>query len=380
MILRSLQGRFEGLLFRKKALILLGPRQAGKTTLATAIVESCGKRTRWLNGDESDVRDAFVKPTSTKLLSLAGNAEILVIDEAQRIENIGLCIKLLVDSRPELQVIATGSSSFELANRINEPLTGRKREYVLLPLSYQELRDHLGEREEKRYLEHRLLYGGYPEVVLNPGEEEEVLRSLADSYLYKDLLVWERIQKPDRLERLVKALALQIGSEVSYAELGSISGLDNQTVERYIQLLEKAFIVFRLHAYSANVRNELRKSRKVFFYDLGIRNAVINNFTRLGQRTDSGSLWENYLISERIKWSQYHDHYANRYFWRTTQQQEIDYIEDYGGVLHAYEFKWNPRKAVKIPSTFVRAYPNSRTVVVTPDNYTAFLCQLNTES
>lgn len=360
-------------LYKGKALIILGPRQVGKTTLAKELVALAGRTSKWLNGDESDVRDSFANVTSTSLKALAGNAEILVLDEAQRIENIELCIKLLVDSFPRLQVIATGSSSFELANRIKEPLTGRKWENLLLPLSFEELQQYAGLLEERRLLNHRLIFGSYPDVLMNPGEEARIIRQLADSYLYKDIFTWERINKPDRLEKLVKALALQIGREVSYSELGETAGLDNETVEKYLSLLEKAFVVFRLHAFSRNVRNEIRKSRKVYFYDVGIRNAVINNFTSPGQRTDIGALWENYLISERIKWAEDHDHFANRYFWRTTQQQEIDYIEEYDGILHAFEFKWNQHRDARIPKTFRNAYPNSETATVNPQNYEHFL-------
>ncbi|MBL8026791.1 MAG: ATP-binding protein [Fibrobacteres bacterium] len=373
MIKRQLTSKIENELFKNKAIVLLGPRQAGKTTLCKSVVANSNIPPLFLNGDETDIREAFESPTSTKLKAFFGQAKLIIIDEAQRIKNIGLCIKLITDNFPEIQIIATGSSSFELANSINEPLTGRKWEHILLPLAFNDMANHHGLQEEKRLLEHRLLYGYYPEVVTSPGNEIRLLHHLADSYLYKDILTWERIAKPERMEKLVKALALQIGSEVSYSELGQITGLNNETVEKYISLLEKAFVLFRLHAYSRNGRNELKKSKKVYFYDLGIRNAVINNFASLGNRADVGALWENFLIVERMKWSQANDRYISRYFWRTTQQQEVDYIEDHDGKLFAYEFKWSTNKAHKIPNTFIVNYPDTVTCLISRDNFIEFI-------
>lgn len=367
---RKLASRFND---TGKAHILVGPRQSGKTTLVKMFLEKNRSTVRWLNGDESDVRELLRNPTSVRLKSLLGDAQIVVFDEAQRIENIGVCLKLLIDGYPELSIIATGSSSFDLANRINEPLTGRKWEYTVFPLSYREMADFSGALEERRMLHHRLIYGSYPEVVTSPGKEAAILKHLTDSVLYKDIFTWERIQKPDRLERLVMALALQAGGEVSYNELSQIAGLDHQTVEKYINLLEKIYVLFRLYSFSRNVRNELKKSRKVYFYDLGIRNAVINNFNDPLLRGDIGRLWENYCIVERIKHNEARDRYVNRYFWRTTAQQEIDYIEEYGGNLHAYEFKWNPAKKGRFSTTFLKAYPGSETATITPGNYETFI-------
>ena len=298
---------------------------------------------------------------------------MLVIDEAQRIENIGLCIKLIVDNLPNVKVLATGSSAFELANRINEPLTGRKWEYLLLPFSYEEMCIHSGELEERRLLENRLIYGYYPDVVNSPGDEQPILKQLSSSYLYKDILTWQQIQKPAQLEKLVQALAFQVGNEVSFHELGQLCGLDNQTVERYVDLLEKAFIVFRLGSLRRNLRNELKKSRKIYFYDNGLRNAIINNFNPMNLRADTGALWENFLVSERQKRLAYHEISVNRYFWRTHAQQEIDYIEERNGQLHAFEFKWNTTAKARIPKTFTRAYPDSTGKIITPDNLQDFL-------
>jgi len=373
MISRDLFGTIKNQLFKGKAIILMGPRQAGKTTLVNIIKDSLTDRVLWLNGDESNVREALSNTGLSQLRSIIGNYKVLVIDEAQRIENIGITIKLIVDNLSEVQVIATGSSSFELANRINEPLTGRKYEHLLLPLSHQELQNHFGYLEEKGMLHHRLIFGSYPEVVTHPGEEEQILKSLSGSYLFKDIFTWENIKKPDRLEQMVKALAFQTGNQVSYHELGQLTGLDNETVEKYILLLERAFVIFRLNSFSRNLRNELKRSRKIYFYDNGIRNALINNFNQVEFRNDIGQLWENYLISERMKRNLYRIHYCNVYFWRNHNQQEIDYLEEYGGKIHAYEFKWNAKRKVNIPNSFAEAYPEHEWLVIYPENYLYFL-------
>jgi len=373
MIERILSKQIEKRLDDNKAIILIGPRQAGKTTLTRWLVPKMNPPVLWWNGDETDIRSMLADPTSTRLKQLIGSAKTVVIDEAQRIENIGICIKLIVDNFPKVKVLATGSSAFELSNRISEPLTGRKWEYHLLPFSMEELCLHTSELEEQRLIEHRLVYGYYPEVVNMPGEEQAVLKNLSNSYLYKDILTWERIQKPAQLEKLVQALAFQIGNEVSFHELGQLCGLDNQTVARYVDLLEKAFIVFRLGSLRRNLRNELKKSRKIYFYDHGLRNAVINNFSPMSLRADTGALWENFMVSERLKQLAYHGISANRYFWRTHARQEIDYIEERDGQIYAYEFKWGAAQKARIPKTFTRAYPESKTLIVTPENFQEFL-------
>lgn len=358
----------------RKAIIILGPRQSGKTTLLEALFKD-DKTVLWWDGDEADIRQLLNSPTSTLLRSRIGKHAKVMIDEAQRIENIGLVIKLLHDNIKEVKVIATGSSSFELANKINEPLTGRKWEFFLYPLSFGEMVDYHGETEERRLLDHRLIYGYYPDVVTHPGDEKSILKQLSDSYLYKDLLTWEKIQKPDRLEVLLQALAFQVGNEVTYFELAKTTGLDKETVERYILLLERAFIIFRLGSLSRNLRNELRKSRKIFFFDNGIRNAVIRQFAPPGLRNDVGALWENFLISERMKLLEYSQVFTNRYFWRTHSQQEIDYIEERDGTLHAYEFKWNRAKTARFSLTFRNAYPEHETGIIDRENFTEFLLQ-----
>ena len=376
MISRVLSEKLRLKLFKQKAIIVLGPRQVGKTTMLKNLAIDPDE-ILWMNADELDVQQLFSGISSSGIKMLMGKKKILVLDEAQRIENIGLKLKLITDNLPDIQVIATGSSSFDLANRINEPLTGRKWEYNLFPLSYQEMINHHGILEENRLLAHRLVYGYYPEIVSNPGEEEERLKLISHSYLYKDVLLWERIHKSDKLVRLLQALAFQIGSQVSYNELGSICGMDAKTIEKYISLLEQAYVIFRLPSFSRNLRNELKSSRKIYFYDNGIRNAVINNFNPVGLRNDIGFLWENYLVSERQKYNAYNQLNKSSFFWRTVNQQELDLIEEFGGQLHAYEFKWNSRKKVKLTKTFQNAYPEATFQVITQDNIHEFLLSNN---
>ncbi len=373
MIKRILEEKLNNDLFSGKALVLYGPRQVGKTTLITSLLEKRNEKCLTLNADEPDVRDLLYHVTSTKLKALFGNHKIVFIDEAQRIQDIGLTLKLITDQVKEIQLIAIGSSAFDLASRTKEPLAGRKYEFLLFPVSFGEMVNHHGIINEKRLLENRLIFGYYPEIVTRVGGEKRLLKMLADSYLYKDLLMLEQIKKPVLLEKILKALALQIGSEVSYNEIGRLVGADTQTVEKYIDLLEKVFVVFRLPAFSRNIRNEIKKGRKVYFWDNGIRNAVISNFNQPGSRNDIGALWENFLITERMKWICYSEKDISSYFWRTTQQQEIDYIEEDGTMFYAFEFKWNRIAKKKFPKTFAHAYPGSRMELVTPDNYESFL-------
>lgn len=327
----------------------------------------------WLNGDEQDVRNLFESVSSTMLNAVVGKKKIVVIDEAQRIANIGLNLKLITDNIAGVQVIATGSSSFDLSNRISEPLTGRKLEYWMFPLSFGELADHVGLLEEKRLLAHRLVYGSYPDVVNNAGDERVVLTELADSYLYKDILMFDRIKKSDKLVKLLQALAFQIGSEVSYNELAQTCGLDPKTVEGYVTLLEKSYIVFRLGSFSRNLRNELKFSRKIYFWDCGIRNAVIGNYQMAESRMDTGALFENYIVAERLKKLRYGKSYAKSYFWRSKTKQEIDYVEDVDGQLYAVEIKWNPNRKAVLPPSFAKAYGDVDFKVVTRENYENFL-------
>jgi len=373
MISRELEKQLVQHFFRGKIIMLSGARQVGKTTLIEMLLQKRKEKILYLNADETDVRELLTDTTSTSLKSIVGNHKIVFIDEAQRVKNIGITLKLFADQIKDVQVIVTGSSSFDLANEMNEPLTGRKYEFMLFPLSFSEMVEHHGQLEEKRLLEHRLIYGYYPEIVTKPGEEKELLKLLANSYLYRDLLTLEQIKKPVLLEKILRALALQLGSEVSYNEVAQLVNADQETVEKYIDLLEKSFVLFRLPAFSHNVRNEIKKGKKIYFYDNGIRNAIIGNFNLLISRNDTGALWENFLISERMKYLYYHNINVKRYFWRTVQQQEIDYIEEQERKLSAYEFKWNKKARAKFPKTFIRAYPDSETHLVTQGNFESFL-------
>ena len=373
IIRRAIIKKIEERLFQGKVILLLGARQTGKTTLVKSIIETYRQEGIYLNCDEPDIRQKLTEATSTALSFVIGNQRLIVIDEAQRVKNIGLTLKLLVDNFPDRQVIATGSSALDLANAINEPLTGRKYEFQLHPLSQAERVNHYGPLETDRMLEQAILYGQYPEVVTKHDQARELLLNLTNSYLYKDILEWQKIRKPELLQNLLKALALQIGQEVSYNELAVMFQVSKDTVAQYLQMLEKVFVIFRLGSFSRNLRNELSRKQKYYFWDTGVRNALLNNFTPLALRGDLGGLWENFLLAERLKRNAQTMHSCNVYFWRTTQQQEIDYVEEYDGKLHAYEFKWNPAKKVRFTKTFLNAYPDSETAVITRDNYLDFL-------
>ena len=372
MIARKFKKTLTDRLFKGKAIMLIGARQVGKTTLLKELTHNMDD-VLWLNGDELGTRTLLQDVSVEKFRSMVGSRKIMVVDEAQRIENIGLKMKLITDNLPNVQIVLTGSSSFDLANRINEPLTGRKWEYTLFPLSFAEMAGHTSPFEEIKHLPLRLVYGYYPDVVTHPGDEREVLKQITDSYLYKDILEWERIKKSDKLVRLLQLLAFQVGSEVSLNELSRQVELDKNTVEKYITLLEQTQIIFRLGSLSRNLRNELKAARKIYFYDNGVRNALINNFNDLALRDDVGALWENWMISELIKKRHYDREFVNRYFWRTTQQQEIDFIEEGDGVLIAYEFKWNPKKNARISKTFMNAYPHTEIITVNPENFYTLL-------
>jgi len=371
MITRIIDKKVEKHFYNGKAIIIMGPRQVGKTTLLENITKN-KTNVLWLYADEQDVQALFDNPSSTKLKKGFGSAKIVIIDEAQRIKDIGIKLKLITDQIKDVQLLVTGSSAFELANKINEPLTGRKWEYKLFPISFEEMANHHGILTEKRLLNHRLVYGYYPEVVKSQGSEKETLSQLSDSYLYKDLLSWNQIKKSDKLIKLLQALAYQLGNQVSYNELSNLVGLDKETVESYIQLLEQAYIVFRLGTYRKNLRTELKRSRKIYFYDNGIRNALIANFQQVELRQDMGALWENFMVSERMKYNAYHENWVNRYFWRTMAQQEVDYIEEQDGNLYAYEFKWSTHKKGKITKAFTNAYPEAITTIITPENFENF--------
>jgi predicted AAA+ superfamily ATPase len=373
MIKRDVEARIKNRFFKGKAIIIFGARQCGKSTLIENMLQEQDIEWLYMNGDDADVRDILTNTTATKLKALVGSRKILFIDEAQRINNIGLTLKLFTDQIKDVQVIATGSSAFELSSKVNEPLTGRKYEFMLYPLSFAEMvKDH-GMLQEKRMIEQRMIFGSYPEIVTKSDEQKKHLKLLADSYLYKDLLMLDQVKKPLILDKLLKALALQVGNEVSYQEIAQTIGSDSKTVDKYIDLLEKTFVVFRLPALNRNVRNEIKKGKKVYFYDCGIRNAVINNFNPLNSRTDTGALWENYMIAERVKMLNQNDIDAKQYFWRTTQQQEIDLVEEDNNSIKAFEFKWGKNAKARFPQTFTQNYVNVSTAVISPDNMEDFL-------
>jgi len=353
-----------------KAIVLVGPRQVGKSTLINEILKQ--KDFLFLDGDDFSVQQQLSEPNTSYLKRLIGDKKIVFIDEAQRINNIGITSKIIIDQFKDVQLILSGSSAFEMNNELNEPLTGRKWEYNMYPISFEELEKTIGFSELGKQLEQRILYGMYPDVLNYIGKEKEVLENLINSYLYKDILMLSGIRKADALQKLTQALALQIGSEVSYNELSQLLGVNKETVSSYIDLLEKAYVLFRVNPFSRNIRNEIRTNRKVYFYDTGLRNAIISNFNPLELRLDKGALWENFLISERIKYLKYHKRYAKTYFWRTAQQQEIDWIEEVDGKITAYEFKWKSKRKVKFPQKFIDAYQADVKVIDT-ENYYEFI-------
>ncbi len=374
MIQRELASVIREKLQSGKAIIIIGARQVGKTTLLKMLF-SDNDQVVWLNGDELDVQQLFANLSSTRFAAFLGNKKLVIVDEAQRIPDIGLRLKLIVDQLPGIQLIVTGSSSFDLLNKVNEPLTGRKWEYNMYPLSFREMVNYQGLLAEKRMIPHRLVYGYYPEIVSNQGSEKELLKQLSESYLYKDIFLLESIKRPSNLVQLLQGLSFQVGSVVSYHELSKYCGLDVKTVEKYVTILERAFVVFRIPSFSRNLRAELKKSRKIYFYDNGIRNALISNFNQLENRADVGALWENFLMSERIKQQSYSSVGVNHYFWRTTEQKEIDLLEESGENLKAFEFKWNSSAKSKVPSGFLQAYPKATFQTISMQNVDEFLLE-----
>ena len=373
MIERKLSKVIKEQLFRGKAIILVGSRQVGKTTLLGELVRQSDKRILSLNCDEPEVQTMLTDTNVAKLRTIIGNNELVVIDEAQKVNNIGLTLKLIVDNIKDVQVVATGSSAFELRNQLNEPLTGRKFEYQMFPISSGEIIDTYGLLEEKRTLENRLVYGSYPDIIMHPEEARRYLTELTQSYLYKDVLSLNSLRKPQLLDKLLQALAFQVGSEVSTNELARTLQTDSKTIDKYLDLLEKCYVIFRLGGLSRNLRTELKRAKKIYFYDNGVRNAVIQQFAPVALRNDMGALWENFFIAERMKRNHYSGHYCNSFFWRTTLQQEIDLIEESDGAMTAFEMKWNPSKKVLFSKSFIEAYNVKETVVISPDNYLEYL-------
>lgn len=370
---RFIQNQIEAVLFSGRVIILYGARQVGKTTIVKKIIAENPDHSLFLNCDEPDIREALADKTTTQLKQFIGDKKLVVIDEAQRVKNIGLTLKLLADNFPDIQVIATGSSSFELSNNIKEPLTGRKIEFQLFPLSILELSSIYSDVEINRLLENAMRFGLYPKVTTSSTiEMPQIISEISDSYLFKDILEHQRLKSPELLEKLLQALALQIGNEVSYTELSSLLGVDKITIEKYVRLLEQAFIIFPLRPFSRNLRKEIGKMRKIYFTDLGIRNSLIKNFNRLDLRNDVGALWENFLIIERIKANAAKSRRVNQYFWRTYERKEIDLLEESSGKLTGYEFKWGQGK-LKLHKDFLNAYPGSELNLINKTNFLEFI-------
>ena len=370
MIPRNLKSNIEKRVGSGKAIIVSGARQVGKTTLILDIINSDDYLL--LNGDDPRTRTILNEPNTEEIKMIIGNHKVVFIDEAQRINGIGLTMKIITDQFKHVQLFVSGSSSFEIANMINEPLTGRKWEYTLYPISWEEFENHYGFLKADQQLENRLVYGFYPDVLNNPGDEVAVLRNLVNSYLYKDILSNSTIRRPDILDKLVQALALQVGDEVNYSELGQLIGVDKKTIIKYIEILEKGYVIFRLGSFSRNVRNEIKTNKKIYFYDNGVRNMVIGNFDSLDVRVDKGALWENFLISERIKQINYKKSLVRAYFWRTKQQQEVDFVEEDAGKISGYEFKWKGKINFKLPKTFSNRY-DSRNYLIDRNNFREFV-------
>ena len=375
MIKRAIEERIHNALAKKKVVTIMGPRQVGKSTLAGAMIPDDANVLE-INGDNTDVQTMFVNVDDTKMKVLIGNKNFLLVDEAQKIGNVGNMLKIVAEKSDDVKVIVTGSSAFKLAEAVNESLTGRKREFRLYPLSFKEMADETSALEESRLIDHRLIYGYYPEVVTSPGDEKEIIKELIDSYLYKDVLEENDIAKQDKLVRLVQALAFQIGSTVSANELAGLVGVDAKTVERYIDILEKCYIIFTLPSYAKNQRNELKFARKIYFWDMGIRNGVIGNMAPVFLRSpeELGHMWENFLIAERIKRNDYAGRtFVQHYFWRTQQKKEVDLIEIEDGMMTGFEIKRKEGKRVGAPASFTAAYPDARFECVTPTDLMSFL-------
>jgi len=368
---RLIQPAIEKSLYKGKVIVLYGARQVGKTTLIRTLQEKHPGDSLYLNCDEPDIRSSLSDKTSTELRRLLGSKTLILVDEAQRVKNIGLTLKLLVDTFPQIQVIATGSSSFDLSNTISEPLTGRKIEFHLYPLAASEFLAQSSPLEIQRSLEYHMRFGMYPGVVTSD-DPAEALLEIARSYLYKDVLEFQTVKNPDLLRRLLQALALQVGGEVSYNKLGTMLGIDKVTVARYISLLEQGYVIFHLPPYSRNLRKELGRQRKIYFHDLGVRNALINNFNPLELRQDVGMLWENFFVSERLKFVHSRRRHPNLYFWRTYDGNEIDYLEEEGGKLTGFECKWGSEKW-RVPQAFLSAYPGSQVHLVNRSNVLDYL-------
>ncbi len=373
---RIIESQISNWLFKGKALIIIGARQVGKTTLLTSISNKLGN-TLWLNADENITRVRLTNPSIEVLKGIVGDYKIVIIDEIQRIENAGLLLKLLVDNFKEVQFLATGSSALEISDTVFEPMTGRYFLFYLYPFSLAELYPTKSPFELEQELPFHLVFGCYPELSLKKNMAEMLLKNLTQQYLYKDVLVWKDIRKPELLDKLLKLLAYQLGSEVSIHEISNQLGVKSETVENYIDLLEKSFVIYRLKSYNTNQRKEVSKMSKILFWDNGVRNAIIEDFNDLSVRTDKGALFENFIISERMKMNAWLKPYTKSFFWRNYNKNEVDYVELNKGELYGYEIKWNTQKKFKVSRAFTNLYPNASTHIITPQNFSPFTALKN---
>ena len=370
---RLIEPKIKKNLFKGKVIVIYGARQVGKTTLSEKILNDYSESGKYLNCELASVQQGLSVIEAERIKSFLGDYKLVVFDEAQNIKDIGKVLKIMVDTYPDIQIIATGSSSFDLADKISEPLTGRNFTYLLYPLSVREIVKQFDAFYAEAKIESILRFGFYPEVFfLSDEEAKDRLDEISSNYLYRDILRFDGIKKTDVVNKLLMLLALQLGQEVSYIELGRQLGINRLTVERYIDLLEKSFIVFRLRAFSRNKRKEISKSVKVYFYDLGIRNSIIQNYNPSELRTDIGALWENFCIVERKKYLEEKGKRVNAYFWRTYDQKEIDYVEETEGLITGYEFKWNVKKDYRLPKRFTEQY-NAKVEKIDRDNFWKFL-------
>ena len=379
-IQRALFSQIQEYLLPGKVLVLYGPRQVGKTTLAQDLLTISPLKSHFINADELFYREALASQDKQRLKELLGDTKLLIVDEAQRVPNIGLNLKILVDNFPDVHILATGSASFDLANKISEPLTGRKITFTLFPISYGEMQENIGALEARKQLERWLIWGGYPEIISaeTPKLRARLLDELVGSYLYKDLLEMENIQHAEKIVDLLRLLAFQIGQEVSVSELATNLAINRRTVDRYLDLLSKVFVIFRVDGFSRNLRKEVVKNPRYYFYDNGVRNSLIQNFNSFKLRNDVGQLWENFLMVERRKVNQIADRRVNAYFWRTYDQKEIDYIEEFGGKLRGDEFKWKKGKIRQATrSEFMKSYPGSELKTINQNNFEDFLTAQN---
>jgi predicted AAA+ superfamily ATPase len=374
MIDRQIYPQLQNALFKEKVLILYGPRQVGKTTLLKKLQAEYSQDAEYFLADRPVVKDLFNYQSIDKNLNQILKHKLILLDEAQNVPNIGQTLKIIHDTNPQTQVVATGSSSFDLANQTQEPLTGRSHIFELYSLSYKEILDCARYDQKPFLISNMMITGSYPEVMFSDQFDPlDRLQNIASNYLYKDVLSLVDVNRPELLEKLLQALALQVSSEVSYGELSNMLDVSIPTVERYVDLLEKSFIIFRLQSLARNQRTEINKSRKIYFWDLGIRNYLINNFNELHLRDDVGRLWENFCVVERIKYLKYNQKMVNKFFWRNYAQAEVDYLEEEGGGFRAFEFKYNSKKGARLPKNFRDNYKVSEFSVINPENFEGFV-------